>query len=118
MAWLTAWEKIASGPSSILASGDYGKKTTVWKTYGNKVVKCKYYTPTNPQTSLQQSWRGVFASAVSSWKALPDEEKASWRKIQKRVRCYRHQQPHNVYISLYLQGKPLDPTPWWEENGP
>lgn len=118
MAFLTARELLTSGPSSIMARGQYGKKTTIWKTYGFKVVKCKYYTPTNPRTSLQQSWRGVFASAMSTWTAMPSEEKASWVRIQKRVRCYRHKQPHNVFLSLSLQGKSVDPTPWWEENGP
>jgi len=118
MGWLTAKDKLVSGPSAILARGQYGKGFVIWKTYGNQVVRCSYYTPTNPQTSTQQSWRGVFASAMASWKALSDEEKASWHKIQKRVRCYRHRQPHNVYISLFLQGKPLDPTIWWEVDGP
>lgn len=118
MTWLTAEDKLASGPSAILAAGQFGKGSVIWKTYSGKVVRCKYYTPTNPQTSLQQSWRGVFASAMSTWGALPAAEKQSWRNIQKRVRCYRHKQPHNVYLSKFLKGESLDPAQWWDVNGP
>lgn len=118
MGWLTAQDKLVSGPSSILARGQYGKGSVIWKTYGMKVVRCRYYTPTNPQTSVQQSWRAVFASAMSTWKALPEAEKASWRRIQKRVRCFRYQQPHNVFMSKYLKGESLDPVQWWDVNGP
>ena len=118
MAVLTAQDKLASGPSSIFARGQYGKGSVIWKTYGMQVVRCRYYTPTNPQTSLQQSWRGVFASGMSRWRALPEGEKQSWRNIQVRVRCFRHKQPHNVYLSKFLKGESLDPAQWWDVNGP
>lgn len=118
MGWLTAAEKLASGPSSIAARGQFGKGSVIWKTYGMKVVRCRYYTPTNPQTSLQQSWRGVFASGMSAWGALSSAEKASWRNIQKRVRCYRRKQAHNVYLGKFLKGESLDPAQWWDVNGP
>lgn len=118
MGWLTAWDKLHDGPSSIFARGQYGKGSVIWKTYGMKVVRCKYYVPTNPQTSLQQSWRGVFASGMASWRALSEAEKTSWQNIQKRVRCYRHRLPHNVYLSKFLRGESLDPAQWWDVNGP
>lgn len=118
MAVLTAYDKFHSGPSSILARGQFAH-SVIWKTYaGSQVVRCRYYVPTNPRTSTQQSWRGVFASAMSTWKGLPEAEKQSWRNIQKRVRCYRQKQPHNVFMSKYLKGESLDPAQWWDVNGP
>jgi hypothetical protein len=118
MTIIDPWTNLHSGPSAIIARGEFGNKTTIWKTYGLKVVRCKYYTPTNPRTSKQQANRSKFASAVSMWCALSDEEKASWAKIQKRVRGYRSMNPRNVFIKYYMLDKPLDPTPWWESNGP
>jgi len=118
LGWLTAWEKIHSGPSSLMARGKYGKKTTIWKSYGMCVVKCKYYAPSNPRTSLQQANRSQFSQCMSSWVSLSSEDKAKWAKIQKRVRCYRHLTPQAVFMKKCMLGHPLDPTPWWEENGP
>jgi len=105
MAIVDTYTNLHSGPRSLIARGQYGKKTTIWKTYGMKIVQCKYYTPTNPQTSLQQANRMVFASAVSTWKHMPEAERASWADVQKQSRRYRHTPPRNVYISFYMLGR-------------
>lgn len=94
-----------SGPRSLVARGQYGNKTTIWKTYGTKIIRCKYYTPTNSQTPAQQANRYQFASAVSMWKAMPVDERASWSDVQKQSRHYRGTPPRNVYISYYMLGK-------------
>ena len=94
-----------SGPRSLVARGQYGNQTTIWKTYGMKIVQCKYYTPSNPQTSVQQANRYKFASAVSLWKAMPEAEKDFWADVQKCSRRYRRTPPRNVYISFYMLDK-------------
>ncbi len=105
MGLLSTYDNLHSGPRSLTARGQYGKQTTIWKTYGMKIIRCKYYAPSNPQTEAQQANRYKFASAVSLWKAMPEAEKDFWADVQKCSRRYRRTPPRNVYISFYMLDK-------------
>ena len=60
--------------------GDY-----VYRYYpGLCLQRVPYYTPTNPRTGKQQTWRFLFAEGIQSWHALTDEEKAWWKKRAKK----------------------------------
>jgi len=78
----------------------------------------RYYVPTNPQTSFQQEGRSMFASAVSDWQSLPEEEKLSWNYYQD----FRRQRPimsgYNLFISRYLLsgGNPVIPPSGRKED--
>jgi hypothetical protein len=46
--------------------GDY-----VYRYYpGIALQRVPCYTPTNPRTGKQQTWREIFAQAIAAWKAL------------------------------------------------
>lgn len=53
-----------------------GEKET-GKSYGRK---SRFYIPKNPQSENQMARRGIFASGVSSYQALSEGEKASWKE--------------------------------------
>jgi hypothetical protein len=56
--------------------GDY-----VYRYYpGIALQRVPYYTPTNPRTGKQQTWREIFAEAIAVWKALSDADKEVWNQ--------------------------------------
>ncbi len=60
----------------------------------------KYYYPYNPRTSVQQSWRGVFADAVSTWQNLTISDKDYYNKAARRR---GRLSGYNLFISYYLK---------------
>lgn len=72
--------------------------------YKNKIiVKEKFYTPYNPQTVPQQSWRNYFATVLASWQALTENEKDIWRKYS----YPEHMSGYNRYLSKHLNARDL-----------
>lgn len=62
--------------------GDY-----VYRYYpGIALQRVPYYTPTNPRTGKQQTWREIFAQGIAAWHALSEEEKDEWRQKAKKKR--------------------------------
>lgn len=51
---------------------------------GPRVIRMKFYTPTNPQTVPQQANRTKFANAMAAWQSLTEEEKGVYRKRAKK----------------------------------
>jgi hypothetical protein len=125
MGRLTPRQNLQNGPRSILARGKFGaghpvftvgkshvgedpigpqaESATIWRSYGVHVYEYPYYWPTNPRSASQQSRRGVFASAVSSWQGLSPESKAWWRAKHKTIRCRQRMSAYNYYLSEYMK---------------
>ena len=61
-------------------------------------VKMKYYTPTNPRTEAQQNWRASFATGVSNWQGLSENEKDNWREMAED----RPLTGFNLFLRTYL----------------
>jgi len=64
------------GDGDILA-GYYQRRP---RPTGQIIVKMKHVIVANPQTELQQAWRGVFADGVEAWQLLTTEQKLMWRQ--------------------------------------
>lgn len=62
-------------------------------------VRMKSYRPTNPNTPLQVACRAVFATAISNWSALTENEKVVYNERGTR----RSLPGRNLYISEYLK---------------
>lgn len=62
------------------------------------VVKMKHYWPTNTETETRRAWRNVFATGVSTWKALTAEEKQYYNKLKYPAR----QSGFTRFMSRYL----------------
>ena len=104
-----AWGSV----SEELVSKVYGRTGSgVFRRESSYTQLEKKYSGFNPQTSLQQSNRSLFSSALYSWQSLPDEEKSEWKHFQK----YRRKKPvmdgYNLYVSRYILTKG-PPTKWW-----
>src|SRR5574337_392216 len=69
--------------SSKLYGGIYQRKKTLngWRT-----SRMRYYRPSNPQTTAQQAWRSIFASGLTAWRALTDDER---KLLSKQALSYR-----------------------------
>lgn len=69
------------------------------KINGKKVYdRLKFYKPTNPQTESQQAWRGVFATGIEAWYALPDDQKRIWKMRGNK----KQMTGKNAFMSDYL----------------
>lgn len=87
--------------------GVYQKRVTGYNNTGRKAhlprkayyVRMRYYRPTNPNTSLQQAKRSMFADAMASWQGLSPAEKIEWKKKASR----QSRRGHNLYISEYMK---------------
>lgn len=70
------------------------------KTKRGKVpIKMVFYSPTNPQTELQQANRQKFADAMASWGELTNEEKKVYNKRAKK----RNMFGWGLFIREYYQ---------------
>lgn len=78
-------------------SGIYSRKKLV-KGWG--LSRMTFYRSSNPQTTLQQAWRTVFANGKSAYDLLTAPQKARLRKqaINYRMTGY------NLFMSRWLQG--------------
>lgn len=96
---LKAWKAIGEVAISTIY---HRTGSTIFRRLGRHTLLEKTYTPTNPQTPSQQSWRGSFAVAVGSWQALTLEEKASWKDYQDNRKRRPVMDGYNLYISKFL----------------
>lgn len=67
---------------------------------GRKSVRMAHYVPTNPQTTLQQAKRLIFADGVASWHSLTDPERQYWRDLKSPSNRNGFQR----YMSQYMLG--------------
>jgi len=65
---------------------------------GITLVKCEFYSPTNPQTEAQQSWRGIFSDGVLAWQGLSEAAKNEYRERVKDLDL----SGFNLYLREYL----------------
>jgi len=82
----------------------YGKGVTLMPSKrGNRWATSlmKYYRPTNPRTVVQQSWRGIFANAITAWQGLTAVEKDLYSKKARS----RGMSGYNLFISHWLQSR-------------
>ena len=72
-----SWENLVEACGHLHGKvGDY-----VYRYYpGIALQRVPYYTPTNPRTGKQQTWREIFADAIAAWKALSEAEKRQWNR--------------------------------------
>lgn len=64
--------------------------------------KMLYYTPANPRTVVQQSWRSTFSVGVVQAKSLTQAERDVYREIAKGL---PGQTWFSVFMSDYMWGK-------------
>ena len=84
--------------------GDY-----VYRYYpGIALQRVPYYTPTNPRTGKQQTWRKIFAEGIAAWHALSEEEKEEWRQKAKKKRMVGQ----HLFQSVWLKAHPLTGDPF------
>lgn len=69
---------------------------------GKVPVKMKFYTPTNPQTELQQANRAKFAAAMAAWQGLSSGDKAVYNKRAKKRQMFGW----GLFIREYYQANP------------
>ncbi len=82
---------------------------TVYRHYpGIALQRVPYYTPTNPRSGRQQTWRTIFAEGIAAWHALTEEEKAWWKEqAQKRGMVGQH-----YFQSVWLKTHRLTGEPF------
>lgn len=65
---------------------------------GKRPIRMKFYTPTNPQTELQEANRAKFAAAMSAWGSLTPTEKGAYNERAKKRGLYGV----NLFIREYF----------------
>lgn len=80
--------------------GIYQRKKTL---KGVGISRMAFYRGSNPRTTAQQAWRAVFATGVSTWQALTDEQKHAYHV---RVRG-KHLEGFNLFMREYLAANRL-----------
>lgn len=85
---------------------EYGETDNRWGIYqrrhsNGKVIytRMKFYVPSNPRTIPQQSWRTVFASGMTAWGNLTENQKAIYNERAKGTT--RH--GVNLFLREYLK---------------
>lgn len=69
---------------------------------GKRPVRMVFYTPTNPQTEIQEANRSKFATAMSNWQALSSGDKAVYNERAKKRKMFGH----GLFIREYYQANP------------
>ena len=89
--------KIKLNPVLTSVSGAIGNLVFYgrWKQQYARV----YVKPVNPDTEAQRANRDLFAEAMKSWQALPEDVKDRYRARARRLPMYGH----NLYISEYMK---------------
>ena len=72
----------------------------IFRVKGGGQHRYPYFTPSNPQTPLQQANRARMADAVLSWKGLGEDTKQAYRDA---VKWTKGISGYNFYVSLYLR---------------
>lgn len=106
--WNPQSGKVIMPAWSVRARGKI-KNVAIFKWYSFGVIECRLYEPTNPRTSFQQANRSKFASAISTWQALPEETKDEWRSAAKWRRRHMAMSGYNLFIRRYMLDQPLQP---------
>jgi hypothetical protein len=88
-------------------SGTAGK-LVFYKRHGTTIMRA-WIMPPNPRTQAQQSNRGRFKQAMTSWQALSIEEKASYNARAKKIGLTGH----NLFISRFMKRQVADNTGTW-----
>lgn len=94
-AWQSCGEKAVSFWCGSVGSGVFRRERDYTQLE-------RYYYPFNPQTEFQQNNRSNFASAVSEWRSLSSEDKASWKYYQDVRRRRPVMDGYNLFISKYM----------------
>ena len=76
-------------------------KLFIFKQYGNFKVVTKYYYPENPQTALQQAWRGVLADGVDYWAGFSEAVKGQYN-VMTSPKAY---DGYRRFLSMYLNAR-------------
>lgn len=100
-AWGRFYGKYPFGSFYGDAARQYGyciyQRRHTW--HGIICIKEVYYKPTNPQTAIQQGYRGIFAAGVSSWQNLGAENKETFNQYH-----YPPQMSgYNRFLHYYLR---------------
>lgn len=84
----------------------YGQTNNIWGLYQRRhsngkqtISRLKFYTPTNPKTASQQSWRSNFTAGMTAWGNLTNEQKAVYNERAKA----KHLHGVNLYLREYLK---------------
>lgn len=96
---LLGWDlkkKIRAPLNNVLRRGIYQSRLT---RRGKVPIRMKFYRPTDPKTSIQQANRMKFASAMSAWQGLTNEEKLLYDKRAKKIGLFGR----NLFIREYYQ---------------
>lgn len=83
---------------SFYAWGQYAH-TYIFRRTSGGVSRVPYYTPTNPRSLKQQTWRAKLREAMRGWFSLGDEEKNEWRKRSPKYGWTGY----NYFLSEYLK---------------
>lgn len=67
------------------------------------ICRMRHYVPTNNQLIPQQAWRNYFATVLSSWQALTENEKNIWRKYNYPT----HMSGYNRYLRKHLNARDI-----------
>ena len=92
---------------SLSASGTVGDSMTFGKWKGVNTVRIKG-TPSNPNTSGQQTQRTAFSNAVASWKAQDETTQTSWNTRAREMGLTMS--GFNLYVKEYIAQGVVDPA--------
>ena len=96
---LKAWKGLSEWATSKMY---HVEGSGVFRRNGRHVILNRWYAPTNPQTSFQQSGRSAFKLAVASWQGLSGEDKQKWKYYQDHQRRRPVMDGYNLFISKFL----------------
>ena len=92
---------------SLGASGSIADSMTFGKWKGINTCRIKS-TPTNPNTSSQQTQRTTFSNAVASWKAQDQTTQDSWNTRASEMGL--SMSGFNLYVREYIAQGVVDPA--------
>ena len=95
-------------PQGTEVRGTIGK-TTTFRVHRGRQISYSYVVSSNPRTTLQQHWRGVFRCAMYAWSAFTEEEK---KLLEQQARQDHFYSGFLTHMSAYLRGYKA----WLEEQ--
>ncbi|HOO73176.1 MAG TPA: HMG-box domain-containing protein [Spirochaetota bacterium] len=90
---------VTLNPVLTSISGTTGR--LVFYTRNDKTIVRTWVRPANPNTPAQKANRERFRQAMSSWKALSDDEKKAYNLMAKK----QGMAGHNLYISRWMKDR-------------
>lgn len=88
-------------------------ETLIWGKLGTRIFRRAHtrvglrsiaydkFTPFNPRTERQQSWRKIFSLGIRNWQSLSKEEKERYREATKGLPLLGH----NLFLKFFLETK-------------